>query len=227
MAFDAFYRSLEHTWSSLLGFLPTLLGALLLLLLGWFLANALSTVVKKLGFFNKLDARFQRTTLAQTLKSSGLGIRIPIALAWIIKWFIIIVVFSAVADTLGWIQVTEFMTQVALYIPNILIATVIIAFGIIASDFVHAIVSKATTASGRLKEESAILSNIAKWAVILFAVSAALVQLGIAPSLVQIVFAGVVAGASLALGLSFGLGGRDAARQSIERMQKKMDHNQL
>lgn len=137
-----------------------------------------------------------------------------------VKWFLVIVSILAAADILNLNQVTAFLNMVLLYIPNVVIAVIILLLGVLFANFTAQIVQGAVK-TARLKTGH-FLAAIAKWSIIVFSVLAALVQLGIAASLLQILFTGLVAMLAIAGGLAFGLGGRGHAEKIIQHLEEDL-----
>lgn len=209
---EAFTSSLSDLWYGLVGIIPDVIGAIIILIIGLILAKLLSNltrwVVKKI----KVDLLFEKTKITKKFEDVGFRFVPSDVLAWIIKWFIIIATFMAVADTLRLQEVTNFLREIVLYIPNVIVAILIIVIGLIVGDLVKSFIKKTLQAS-RLNEKRAdTLGRLGKYAVLIFAGMAALIQLGIAAELVQILFAGIVITAALA----FGLGGKDQAKRWLE-----------
>src|SRR5690606_21140793 len=117
----------------------------------------------------------------------------------------------AVADILGIDQITAFFESVLLYLPNVIAAIFILAIGMVLGRFAHDVVARTVQAADMQANLRNLLAPAAKWAIFVFALMAALVQLGIAPDLIRILFTGFVFMVALAGGLAFGLGGRDQA----------------
>jgi small-conductance mechanosensitive channel len=138
----------------------------------------------------------------------------------IVKWFFIIATLIAVADVLKIPQITQFLERVVLYIPNVLVAVVILAIGIIVAGLAYDAIKKGTETFRMTSETARILSSVAKWSIIVFTVMAALVQLGVASDMIRILFTGVVIMVSLAGGLAFGLGGKTKAEEMINRITR-------
>ena len=121
------------------------------------------------------------------------------------------------AEVLKWDRITEFLNEIIFYIPQVLIAVVILVFGSIAGKFFESVVVRTLQGADAAVEDPALMGKITRWSFIVFAVLAALLQLGIAPSLIQILFAGVI----LALALAFGLGGREHASKLLDHLYSK------
>ena len=142
----------------------------------------------------------------------------------LVKYFIIIVFLIASFDVLGLNQVTAFLQQVVIgYLPQLIIAVLILLVGAVVGDVLSRIVvASARTAS---LSQANFLGTVSRWAVWVFAILVALSQMGIAGAFIQTLFTGFVVAVSLALGLSFGLGGQAAAAKAIEKVQSEISHH--
>ena len=137
----------------------------------------------------------------------------------LVRWFLVIVFLLAATNILGLNQVSSFLRDVLLYIPNVVVAAIILVIATLVSDFVEHVVRGSVEAAGY---RGAVVGIVVRWSIWLFAFTAILLQLGIASALVQTIVTGVVAAIALALGLSFGLGGRDAAAGFIDRVRSEI-----
>lgn len=209
---------LLELWETLVAYLPNLLGAIIVFLIGVVVALVLRSVVVKVILLLRVDELAKRLEITSQFERAGLRLHIGSLLGWIVKWFIIIIALIAATDILGWDQVTNYLQQVVLFIPNVIIAVIILLTGILLANFVQNVVKTAVEAA---KLSSAdFLSGVAKWAILVFTLMVALVQLQIAPELIQVLFTGLVAMLALAGGLAFGLGGKDHAQRFLNRLQK-------
>lgn len=139
----------------------------------------------------------------------------------LVKWFVIVVFLVAAFDILGLTQVNLFLQQVVIaYLPRVIVAALILLVGGVVGDVTERIV--VTAAKSAEVRSAHFAGTIAKWAVWVFAILVALSQLGIAAAFSQTLFTGIVIAISLALGLSFGLGGQEAAGRFIERLRGEM-----
>ena len=214
---DAISASLQNVWTQFLNGLPTFLAAFVVLVIGILIASFLGKLVKKVLDMGKIDDLVNRTGVNNQL---GTSISITTVIAWVVKWFFIIATLLAVVNILNIEQVTEFLNQVLLYIPNVVVAIIILALGVIAGNFVHNVVDGTASASGMSQAAVDAMAAISKWAIVIFALMAALVQLGIASNLIQILFTGFVAMVALAGGLAFGLGGREKASRWLDKIDR-------
>lgn len=199
--------SLLDLWSRVVNIIPDLLGALIIIIVGFIVAPILGGIVKKIVDILKIDELSKKVGLHEMMSSYSKNFSISLVLGKLVKWFFALAFIMAAADVLGWTRVTDFLNEIIFYIPQVLIAVVILVFGVIAGGFFETIVVKSLQGSNAPVKSPEAIGTITKWALILFSALAALLQLGIAPSLIQILFAGIV----LALALAFGLGGRDHA----------------
>lgn len=207
---DAILVSLTNALNTFLAAIPGVIGALLIILIGWVIS----------GILGRLVARALRAAGADRLFAEhGEGVYPANAMKYppsqvageIVKWVIRIVFLIAAANVLGMPQVSELLNQVLLWIPNLIVAVVILLVAPLLARFVRGTVETAADRMGF--SNGALLGRIAQIAIIAFAVIIAIDQVGIAADLVNTLFIGVVAALAIAFGLSFGLGGRDVAAQ--------------
>ena len=135
----------------------------------------------------------------------------------LVKWFLILVFLLTTTDILGLSQVSGFLTAVLMYVPNIIIAVIIMLAAVVIASFLQKLVKASVDASG-LKSGN-LLGMMTKWSILIFAVLATLEQLSVAPGLVQTFFSGLMYTLALAVGLAFGLGGKEAAADFIQKVR--------
>ena len=217
-----FMSSVQAMWTNLIGFLPALFVAIALLVVGIIVASLLGKLTTRIVKSLKVDSILTTTGLDEKLKKSDINFTISGVLGWIVKWFIIIATLLTVSGILNLTTISDFLNSVLLYIPNVLVAIVILTIGLIVANFTSELVEKSVKASEFVNTSSTrALRSITKWAIILFSVMAALTQLNIAPDLIQVLFTGIVMMFAIAGGLAFGLGGKDAAQRFIEKALEK------
>ena len=134
----------------------------------------------------------------------------------LVKWFFVIVFLLAAANILGLTQVGDFLRDVLMYLPNVIIAALILIIAAIVADLVEKVLRGSLMAMGR---GAHLAVPLVRWSIWIFAFIAALLQLGIAVTLIQTFVTGIVAAIAIATGLAFGLGGKDAAAQFIDRVR--------
>lgn len=215
---EAIVGSLSDLWARFIGYLPTLIGALIVFIAGWLIAIGIGQLVQRILELVRLNEPFERITgFRATIERAGLDLNIPKFIGALIKWFLYIVTLLATADILGLEAVAEFLNRIIAYLPNVVVAAVILIAGVIFGGFVSR-VTKASIDAAHLRH-SAIVSGIAKWSIVVFSFLAALAQLGIAEGLVQTLFTAFVAMVALAGGLAFGLGGKDLASRVLKNLE--------
>ncbi len=216
---STFMSSSQIIWNNIVNFLPTLVLAIVILVLGLLIASLLGSLITKIAKGLKIDKLLNTVGLADKLKEADVSFSLSGLFGWIVKWFIVIAVLLTVANMLSLDAVSDFLKEVLLYIPNVLVAVVIITIGLVVGNFTAELVEKSVRMSDFISNTSIkTLRNITKWVIVLFAIMASLTQLGIAPQLIQVFFTGVVMMFALAGGLAFGLAGRDRAKDVIERI---------
>ena len=208
--------ALVNMWASIVSFLPQFIFAIVLLLIGVLLAHVLHEAVVRLVALLRVDDALKKLEVHELIRQSGVEFHAGKFLGWLVRWFVIILTLIVVSDTLHWSQVTVFLSQVLVYLPNVLIAVVILLVGTLLGRFVQDVITGAFTAAKM--RTAGFLGSLAKWAIYVFSFMAALVQLGIAQSLIMTLFTGFVAMIALAGGLAFGLGGRDQAARILNQI---------
>lgn len=200
-------------------YVPRIIAAIIILIVGLILANFLGKIITRLFKYTRIDALIEGSGAKQKMQ---LKFSISEILGWIVKWFLIILTLIGIAGTLNLPQLTQFLLSVAYYIPNVAIAVVIIALGLGLGNFLANLAYDTLEASRMSTTASNIIAIIVRWAIVIFAFMAAMIQLGIAPQLIQILFSGLVVMIALGGGLAFGLGGRNKAEEAIRRISEEM-----
>jgi hypothetical protein len=217
---DSFVGALEELWARIVDYAPTFFGALVVLIIGIIISILLGKLARKLVVLSRIDRFYKRIDAKSELW--GLDINFASLAEWFVKWFFYIVTLVTVVDILNIPQLNVFLERLVLYLPNVLIAIIIIVLGFIAGKLVRNIV-EGSLRGFRVREDFALfLGRLSKWSILLFALMAALVQLGIAANLVQILFTGLVFMVAIAGGLAFGLGGRDHASRALDSLEDSM-----
>jgi hypothetical protein len=188
--------------------------AIIIFSIGWAVAIFIGKIVGKIIGTLKLDSLLRKVGIEKMLNKGNVRLNSAGFVDGLVKWFIIAMFFMMSLHVLGLDAVAEFIQTVLVgYFPKVIIAVLILLVSIILSEVIEKFVV-AVSSSAHLRS-SKMLGTLAKWAIIIFAILAVLVQLNIAPELIQILFIGIVSALSLAFGLAFGLGGRDHASRAI------------
>lgn len=214
---DALEMSFRSLWQELLNFLPEIILAVLVIIVGTIIGGILKKIVERIFKTLKVNEVLDAAGVDKLTEKAGYKLEAGYFVGTLVKWFVIVVFFIAALDILNLDQVNVFFREVVLgYLPKVIVAVLILLVAMAVGNVVHASVKAAAQAGGFSSAD--MLGSLARYAIILFAILAALTQLEIAPELVQILFTGIVFATSLAAGLAFGLGGKEAAGKYIAKM---------
>lgn len=212
--------SFQSFWIELIAYLPQLLVALVVLVLGWIVGGALGRITTKLFDVLRVNALLRAAGAETVAARAGYTLNGSAFLGTLIKWLIIVVFFVAALDILGLEQVTIFFRDVVLgYLPQVIVAVLILFGVIIIASVVDRAVVASTRASGFTAPE--LLGAFARYAIILFGILTVMDLLRIGAEIANMLFAGIVFALALAFGLAFGLGGREAAAKYLEEVMER------
>ncbi|MDE2030823.1 MAG: hypothetical protein KGI58_00985 [Patescibacteria group bacterium] len=215
----AFNESLIGLWYGFMSFVPSLLGAIILFIIGWIVGSVIGKAIAQLISALKIDKLFDSAGASDFMNRTGLKLNVGGFIGGIVKWFIIVVFLMASLQIMGLTQVNDFLSQTVLYyLPKVIIATFVLVIATVISDTMKKLV-EASAKAANIRSAN-MLGSITRYAIWTFAFIIALSELGIATAFMQILFTGLVAGLAIAFGLSFGLGGKDAASRAIENISK-------
>jgi len=214
-------RSFQDLWAGLVEYVPNLVVALIIIILGWIIGALFGRVVSQLFKSLKVDAALEKAGIADVLEKGNISLNSGAFVGALVKWFFIVVFLVAAFDVLGLSQVNAFLQQVVLlYLPQVIVAAVVLVAAGVLGDLVKRVVISSVNASGF--GHANLAGSVSKWAIWVFGLLVALDQLGIAAGFVQTFFTGIVVAVALALGLSFGLGGQEAAAKLIEKTKQEI-----
>jgi hypothetical protein len=205
--------------AKILAYLPILLGALVILIVGWLIAKAIRGIINWLLKVVRFDTLADKAGITEVLRKGDLEVSAREVVSGIVYWLIIIMVLVMAVDALGLPKASDVLASLFAYIPNVIAALLVLVVAMFLASFVSGIVRTAAGNANMPKPE--ILAGVSRWAIIVFAVTIALEQLGIAPLLVAGTFNIILGGIVLALALAFGLGGKDAAAKYIDELKKR------
>lgn len=213
------FRNLTAAFNNLItqagSFLLSLVVAIVVFLIGIIIAVILEGVAKFVLDRIGVDEVFERLGLNKFFKDLGFNKGIVGFGGWVVKWFIIVVVLVGVTESLGLPQISSFINQIALFIPNIIAAVIILIVGVLIADALATLAYN--TANSAKLTTAPWIRTIVKWTILIFTFFAVLTQLQIAANLIQILFTGIVAALTIASGLAFGLGGKDKAKEVVDK----------
>lgn len=221
---EVFRISLQSLWYGFVATFPKILLAVIIFILGWIVASTIGKIVTSALDALKLDKLFKSAGAEQALARAGWHLHIGKFFGELIKWFIIIVFLVASLNILNLDQVTQFLREVLSYIPNIIIAALVLIAGTILADFVRKLI--AGGAAMAHVRSAKMIGNIAYYAIWVLAIVTALDKLGIFGYFGQIIFTGLVVMLALAFGLAFGIGGKDAAARWVNKISEDLSNRQ-
>lgn len=214
--FDIFLDSLSVSLTEIASFLPQLIMAVVVLLLGWMLAKVARSGVKRLLTLLKFDRATEKSGLEAFMKHAELNVSVASVLGNLIYWLIILVMIVTVANSLGLHMVADLFNKVVLYIPNIIVAILVLVFGTILARFINRLVFAWLN---NLEFEGALtVSTFSEYAMLVFVFFIAMEQLQIANELLTAAFIIAFGAVGLAFAIAFGLGAKEWASHVIEQL---------
>ena len=196
-------------------FVPRLILALVVILVGWLLAKAARfAIVKGLRAVN-FHIVTQRAGLDGFLRDGGIAADTTEIIGLVIYWLVILGALVVGFNSLGLAYVTDVLGRVILFVPKVLVALLVLAFGAYFARFI----ANAITAYCRNVhiQDAELLGRLAQYAIVTFVVLIALDQVNIGGDIVRQSFLIILAGLVFALALAFGLGGKEWAAELLER----------
>ena len=220
---DVAVASLQQLWWSFVGFLPELVGAVIVLVVGLIVAAGLGMLVEKVLDALRLTALVNKTGVDEYFRRGGLEFNISRFFGRLTYWFIVIAFFLAASDVLGLTRVSDFLYQLVLpFIGRIALAVLILVVTLVAADFLKTVV-RASVASAKM-HSAKFLGALTWWAVVVLGLFTALSTLGIDTGAIKIVLQGFMVMVALAGGIAFGLGGKDYAAHLVNRLKEDVHH---
>ena len=210
-------NSFSGVWSGVALFVPKFVGAVFLLIVGCIIAELLGKAVKHIIHVIKLDELVRSAGVEHYFQRAGIRLDTGVFFGAIVKWFIVIVFLVQSLSVLHLGAVTGFLQNILTYLPQVVVAVLILLAGLLIGEAVERAVS--TGARVANFNRAKLLGSVARWAIWIFSVLVALYQLGVAAILSEMVLNGIVIALALAFGLSFGLGGQSAAADFIARVR--------
>lgn len=212
---------LMEVWSGFAAFVPSLVGAILVLVIGLIVATVLGKIVEKVFEAIKLDAMLAKLGLEPYFERAGMKLRGARFLGQLVHWFLVVVFLLAAVDTLGLSALSGFLRDVLAYVPNVVAAVLIMLAAFVVGSFLQRVVS-ASVMSAKL-HAAAFLGTFTWWIVVIFGLFAALIQLQVAVTIINALVTGFIAMLAIAGGLAFGLGGREYAAYLISKLRERTE----
>src|ERR671916_227723 len=208
-------QSLQNTLDKFLEYIPQLIGAIIILVIGYIVARILQTVVARVLQAIGFDRWMEHGGIKQFFDRAQTRETPATVLGRLVFWLVFIIAITMAADALGIRQVSEVLGQLIAYIPSIIAAILILVLAALLANFLAGIVRGATG--------SDLLSNIARYAIIVYAAFAAITELGIAVQLTAPTFLIILGAVALAAAIAFGFGAQGVARDIVEKAYERRD----
>ncbi len=212
--------SLRGLWGEVLGFLPALIGALVIFIIGLIIASLLEKVVERVVFYLKIDSVLRKAEIEGYLERANIRLNVGSFIGKLVYWFIVVAFLLAASDILHFTAFSDFLKQVLNFIPNVVIAVLIMLAAMVVANFLRQLVT-ASVASAKLNHAKG-LGALTWWVVVIFGLLTALPQVGINSTIIQTLVMGLIGMLSLAGGLAFGLGGKEHASRFLSHWSAEM-----
>ena len=213
--------SFREIGMGLANFIPNLFVAVVIFVIGWIVGSILGKVVGQIITSLKIDNALKSAGVGELVTKAGFNLNAGAFIGGLIKWFFIIVFLVAALDVLKLTQVNQFLQNVVLsYLPQVIVAIFILLVAVVIAEAMQKIVIGSAKAAN-IKSAN-FLGAATKWAIWIFAILTTMMQLGIGTAFINTLFTGVIIAFSLAIGLSFGLGGQEAASRYIEKIRHEI-----
>jgi hypothetical protein len=214
--------SFYDVWYQFVGFLPNLVGALVIFLAGVLVAMILERLVERLFRYLKVDALLLKANVGEVMHGVGLQLNTGYFLGKVVYWLVFLSFVLAASDVLGFNALSGFIGSILLYIPNIAVAFLIMVVTLIVAEFLKKL-AMASVLGAKL-HSAHFLGSLTWWTVFVFGILTTLGQLGVAVSVVNSLIVGLIATFALAGGLAFGLGGKEEAARLLAKLRSDWEH---
>lgn len=219
---DVVVGSLQNLWWGFMAFIPNIVGAIVVLIIGFIVAAGLAALVEKILESVRLDSFLEKIGLKPVFERASLKIRAAYFFGRLIYWFVIIAFLSAIANSLGLYPLSGFLVSIWNYLPNVIEAVLIMLAALVLAHFLRRVVT-ASVMSAKL-HSGPFLGSLTWWAITVFGFLAALAQLNIATAIIETIITGFIAMLALAGGLAFGLGGKDYANHLLGKLKDRTEN---
>ena len=222
---QVFLSALQAFWFGIITWLPGVLLALIIFIIGVIIACLIGKAIAHLINLTRVNRALHDTSFQEYVNRAGYHLDIGAFIGWIVKWFFILVFLVGAFDVLGLGTVNTFLEQIVLvYLPRVIIAALILVVGSVLAD----IAGKAIRGSAKVANVSSanFIGTLARWAIWITTILFALNQLGIGSDLIQTLWIGIVAALALAFGLAFGLGAKDHASRVVDKVSSMISHRE-
>ncbi|MCX6759239.1 MAG: hypothetical protein NT012_01610 [Candidatus Nealsonbacteria bacterium] len=217
---DVTILAFQNLWQGFLNFIPVLIGAIIVFVIGWFISVGVGKLITEILKKAKFNQIFEKGGWKTALAKAEIKVDASGFIGAIVKWILVIVFLLAAVEILGLPQFADFLKGVLGYLPNVVVASLIFVVTVIVVDIVEKLVR--ASVEGIKVGYGQVVSAIVRWSIWIFAILAILHQLGIARPFMEILFTGLVAMLVISLGIAFGLGGKDVAAEILQDLKRNL-----
>ena len=214
-------QSFQNIFTGVVGFIPNLVVAVVIFIVGWLVGVGLGRVVTQIVNSLRVDQALKSTGIESVLSRAGYELSDGKFLGFLVEWFFIIVFLVASLDVLHLTTVNLFISEIVLgYLPQVIVAVLILLVAAVVAEAAERVVTGSAKAASL--HAAGFLGKVARYSIWIFAILAALAQLNVATAFVQTLFTGIVIATSLAIGLAFGLGGQASAARYLDHLHSEI-----
>lgn len=214
-------QSFQNIFTGVVGFIPNLVVAVVIFIVGWLVGVGLGRVVTQIVNSLRVDQALKSTGIESVLSRAGYELSAGKFLGFLVEWFFIIVFLVASLDVLHLTTVNLFISEIVLgYLPQVIVAVLILLVAAVVAEAAERVVTGSAKAASL--HAAGFIGKVARYSIWIFAILAALAQLNVATAFVQTLFTGIVIATSLAVGLAFGLGGQASAARYLDHLHSEI-----
>jgi len=216
----ATYNAIQDLWVGFLYFIPNFVGAVIVFVVGWFVASWVGIAVTQVLNWLRLNQVFAKGKWDEALEKARIKADVAGFIGQVCRWILVITFLSASVEVLGLVTFAALLTKVVAWLPNVIVAVLMMVVAVIVADILEKVVV-ASLVKAKMKRTH-LVSLAVKWSIYIFSLFAILMQLDVASLLVQTLFTGIVAILVIAGGLALGLGAKDVVKDLLEDLVRKL-----
>lgn len=216
---ELFTEPVREMSTKILSFIPNLLVALVILIVGWIIARVIRALVERVLRLARFDILTERAGINQALLQGQITTNPSGIVSKLFYWIVVLLALVMAIDALGLTVATQLLNELLFYIPNVIAAVFILTLGFFFGGLVRGFVQ--TLVGGVRAVNPETIGKVAQAAVIIFAVAASLEQLRIATTIITNAFTLLFGALALGLALAFGLGCKDMVKEWVKGLTGK------
>ncbi len=210
------FEPVESMWMSIMGFLPTLISVIVILIVGWLLAALAQKIITRFFKLARLDSVSEKIGIANILTKGDINYTLSEIIGVMVYWLLMLVVFLMAVNALQLEVASQLLSQVILYVPNVIASVFILVLGIFFASVLANTVR--TTAANAGIQQARSLGQFVQVIIVVFTIIEALNQLKIDTSIIQLLIKAILAAFALGVGLAIGLGCKDMAGRYVAEL---------